>query len=82
VASQETGDPMFMPDRHGVTFWTLARDINGNGLSSALGSPRGMPLTAFYDADGNLVDVVRGALPGEEDLRARLATYFGIGTET
>lgn len=79
VASQETGDPMFMPNRHDVTFWTLARDINFNGLSGSLGSPRGMPLTAFYDADGTLVDVVRGVVPGEEALRGRLAALFGVG---
>lgn len=79
VASLETGDPMTMPERHDITWWTLARDVggrDGSGLHDALGG-RGMPITAFYDADGNLVDFVGGALP-EDDLRDRLRALYGV----
>lgn len=79
IASLETGDPMTMPERHDITWWTLARDVggrDGSGLHDNLGG-RGMPITAFYDAQGNLVDFVGGALP-EDDLRARLRTLYGV----
>lgn len=79
VASLETGDPMTMPERHDITWWPLARDIggrDGSGLHAALGG-RGMPITAFYDADGKLVDLVGGALP-EEALRERIRGLYGI----
>lgn len=79
VASLETGDPMFMPERHGITWWPLARDTggrNGSGLHAALGG-RGMPITAFYDADGALLHVDGGALP-ERLLRERLNDLYGV----
>ncbi len=81
VASLETGDPLLMPERHGVTFWPLARDVggrNGSGLHDALGG-RGMPVTAFYDAEGDLVDFAGGELT-EGDLRQRIETLYGIDT--
>jgi len=80
VASQETGDPLLMPERHDVTFWPLAQDVggrNGSGLSEAFGA-RGMPLTAFYDEDGQLLNVVLGAI-SEENLRGSLANFYGVG---
>ena len=79
VASQETGDPLFMPRRHEILDWTLARDINGlngSGLSRALGA-RGMPLTAFYDAGGALLHVQLGTIL-EPQLRAMITQLFGI----
>lgn len=79
VAALETGDPMFMPERHGITWWPLARDIggrNGSGLHAALGG-RGMPVTAFYDADGAVLHVDAGALP-ERTLRSRLEQLYGV----
>ena len=36
-----------------------------------------MPLTAFYGADGRLLDVERAALP-EDILRSRLRTLYGL----
>jgi cytochrome c biogenesis protein CcmG/thiol:disulfide interchange protein DsbE len=81
VDSQETGDPMLMPERHGITDWPLAKDIggrNGSGLHQSLGG-RGMPITAFYDAEGNLVHVDLGALP-EPALRQRLDDLYGTNT--
>ncbi len=81
IASQETGDPMFMPRRHGLDWWPLARDIGGgtgSGLSTALGA-RGMPLTAFYDANGTLLRVQIGAM-SEPQLRDMIRTLYGIST--
>jgi cytochrome c biogenesis protein CcmG, thiol:disulfide interchange protein DsbE len=81
VNAHETGDPLFMPERHGITGWPLARDIggrNGSGLHEALGG-RGMPISAFYDADGNLLHVDLGALP-EPVLRQRLHDLYGTAT--
>lgn len=79
VAALETGDLMFMPERHDITWWPLARDIggtNGSGLHRELGG-RGMPITAFYDAEGQLLHVDGGALP-EAALRDRLTSFYGV----
>ena len=79
IASQETGDPMFMPERHGVDWWPLARDIggsNGSGLSIAMGA-RGMPLTAFYDDGGKLLHVQLGSIT-EPQLRSFINQLYGI----
>ncbi len=78
VNALETGDPMTMPERHGITWWPLARDIGsrGNNLHAALGG-RGMPITAFYDADGRLLHVDPGALD-EATLRERIRSLYQI----
>lgn len=79
IASQETGDPMFMPDRHGLDgLWPLARDAgpDGSGLTRALGA-RGMPVTAFYDAEGALLQRHVGALT-EASLLETIAELYGI----
>lgn len=79
VNALETGDPLFMPERHDITWWPLARDTGGrqgSGLHQALGG-RGMPITAFYDDQGQLLHVDGGALP-EPTLRDRLQQYYGI----
>jgi thiol-disulfide isomerase/thioredoxin len=80
VDSLETGDPLYMPRRHGITWWPLARDIGGanrSGLHDALGGGTGMPLTAFYDGSGRLLYVARGGLP-ESSLRSKLAELYGV----
>jgi thiol-disulfide isomerase/thioredoxin len=81
VNALETGDRLYMPRRHGITWWPLARDVgggNGSGLHDALsGGLAAMPITAWYDASGHLLHVDRGALP-EPALRARLAELYGI----
>jgi cytochrome c biogenesis protein CcmG, thiol:disulfide interchange protein DsbE len=82
VNALETGGRLLMPERHGITWWPLARDIggrNGSGLHAALGG-RGMPITAFYDEAGRLLHVDGGAVP-EQALRARLADLYGFGTD-
>jgi thiol-disulfide isomerase/thioredoxin len=80
VNALETGDPMTMPERHGITSWPLARDIGSRGsdLHAALGG-RGMPITAFYDPAGRLVHVEPGALD-EARLRDVIAQLYGIET--
>lgn len=78
VNALETGDPKTMPERHGITWWPLARDIGsrGNDLHAALGG-RDMPITAFYDASGTLLHVEPGALD-EAALRALITQLYGI----
>lgn len=78
VDSMETGDPQPMIDRHHIDAWPLARDSgpNGRGLHDALAPGfGGMPITAFYDADGKLLKVHRGGLL-EDDLRATLSAVY------
>ncbi|HUQ62443.1 MAG TPA: TlpA disulfide reductase family protein [Acidimicrobiales bacterium] len=80
VDTLETGDPLYMPKRHNITWWPLAHDVggsNGSGLHDSLGGGNNMPITAFYDAEGNLVDVDQGALP-ESSLRVRLRELYGM----
>jgi thiol-disulfide isomerase/thioredoxin len=80
VDALETGDRNYMPRRHHITSWPLARDVGGahdSGLHDALGGGNSMPITAFYDAAGRLVDVNRGALP-DSALRQMLQHLFGV----
>lgn len=80
VASLESGDPLFMPKRHDIMWWPLARDIGGkqkSGLHDALGGGNSMPLTAFYDENGKLLAVERAAIP-EAALRQRLRELYGV----
>lgn len=82
VNALETGDRNYMPRRHHITWWPLARDVggaHGSGLHDALGGGNAMPITAFYDATGHLVEVERGAQP-ESALRDKLQQLFGITT--
>ncbi|RMH74345.1 MAG: TlpA family protein disulfide reductase, partial [Actinomyces sp.] len=81
VNSQESGDRFRQPRQFGTDWWPLARDINGrqgggSGLFDSLGGT-GMPITAFYRADGSLAFVQRGAM-SETDLRAVIRTEFGV----
>ena len=81
VNSNETGNWRPMAERTGITDQPLLRDINGaggNGLYRSLGGTGGMPLTVFYDAEGNVLQVDRGALT-TETLAARLAQFYGVG---
>jgi thiol-disulfide isomerase/thioredoxin len=85
VNSEETGNGKAMAQRFHLaeSGFVLARDIGGtvgSGLHDALRG-QGMPITAFYDADGRLVDVARGALP-EDALWDRLHQLYGVGSAT
>jgi thiol-disulfide isomerase/thioredoxin len=82
VDSLETGDRNYMPNRHHLpgAFSALARDVGGannSGLHDALGGGNAMPLTAFYDANGKLLDVQRTEVP-EATLRQMLQRLYGI----
>ncbi len=59
VNSNETGNWRPMVENNDIDGMTLAKDIQGirrNGLYRNLGGTGGMPITAFYDANGRLVD--------------------------
>jgi cytochrome c biogenesis protein CcmG/thiol:disulfide interchange protein DsbE len=80
VDALETGDRMFMPRRHDITWWPLARDVggaNGSGLHDSLCQCDSMPVTALYDASGRLLNVDREALVGNA-LSAELQKYYGV----
>jgi cytochrome c biogenesis protein CcmG, thiol:disulfide interchange protein DsbE len=81
VDSLETGDKNFLPNLFHLAgvFTALARDVgpNGNGLHASLGGGNTMPLTAFYSADGRLLDVERGALVPVSALKIKIAQLFG-----
>ena len=70
-----------MVEEFGTDWWPIARDINGprsggSGLWDSLGA-RGMPITALYDAEGQLTSTINGATD-DGGLRARIADDFGI----
>ncbi|MGH9013306.1 MAG: TlpA family protein disulfide reductase [Acidimicrobiia bacterium] len=80
VNSNEDGDWRPMAERNDILAFPLAKDVGGtqgNGLYRAVGGPGGMPITAFYDADANLVDVAFGALLGGA-LDDRLEELYGV----
>jgi thiol-disulfide isomerase/thioredoxin len=82
VNSLETGDPTFMPRRHHIQWWPLAADVGGaqgSGLHDALCQCQGMPITAFYDANGKFLGIHLGAIP-ESDLRQALHDAYGISS--
>lgn len=64
VNSSETGNWERMAERTGIRDDLIIRDIErrGSGFARALGGTGAMPLTAFYDAESNLVDVDFGEL--------------------
>jgi thiol-disulfide isomerase/thioredoxin len=82
VDSLETGDKNFLPNLFHLagSFAALARDVgpDGNDLHAALGGGNTMPLTAFYGADGKLLDVERGAMVPVGALQAKIAQLYGI----
>ena len=73
--------PFAMPEAHGVDWWPLASDINGtigggSGLYEALAQTPGMPITAFFSADGQWLGST--SVLDEQSLRAEIASRFGI----
>jgi cytochrome c biogenesis protein CcmG/thiol:disulfide interchange protein DsbE len=80
VNSNETGDWRPMAERHDLLDLAVAKDVGGtqgNGLYRSYGGTGGMPLTAFYDADGRLINVQRGALLGDS-LSQALQQLFAV----
>ncbi len=83
VNSQESGDWHRLVDKFGTDWWPIAKDINGqqsggSGLWRNLGGT-GMPITAFYDANGNYLNTINGAMD-EGRLRSSIASLFGINS--
>ncbi len=82
VDSLETGDKNFLPNLFHLpdAFAALARDVgpDGNDLHAALGGGSTMPLTAFYGADGRLLDVERSALVPVDALKFKIAQLYGV----
>lgn len=81
VDTDDTGDGTAMAQRFDLTGagFALARDIGPSPASqlwSAFGG-QGLPVTAFYDAHGTLVDF-SGGLLAQADLVHRLQADFGI----
>jgi cytochrome c biogenesis protein CcmG/thiol:disulfide interchange protein DsbE len=71
-----------MAERHGLeeAGITVGRDVGGRAnsqLHDTLALGRGMPINAFYDAEGNLLDVGRGALLGDK-LANSLRNLYGV----
>ena len=80
VNSNEDGDWRPMAERNDILDFPLAQDVEGtrgNGLYRSVGGPGGMPITAFYDGEGNLVDVAFGALLGGA-LDDELQELYGV----
>ena len=80
VDSEETGDGLAFARQTGVGDWVLARDLGGrelSGLRDALDATPGMPVTAFYDANGKLLHVQLGALTIDQ-LRAQLSSLYHL----
>lgn len=81
VDSQETGDGAAFANHYQLTQagFAVARDINQastGGLYTALAA-RGLPITAFYSADGRLLFKANEAL-NEVELRDTLKHYLGV----
>ncbi len=74
VNSSETGNWKRMADRTGIRDRLILRDIKrrGSGFARELGGTGAMPLTAYFDANSNLVDVDFGEI-STSALDARLA---------
>jgi len=77
VNSNESGNWKSMAERNEILQFPLAKDIQGevgrrNGLYRDLGVAQGMPITAFYDAEGTLLDVSRAPFT-KSQLESRLA---------
>ena len=65
VNSNDRGNGTAMAQRHDLFDFPVARDTGGrrgNGLYRSVGAKRGMPVTAFYDEEGRVVELHYGAL--------------------
>jgi thiol-disulfide isomerase/thioredoxin len=75
VHSNENESGRDMANRHDLEEFAVAKDIKGtrrNALFRSLGGGTSMPGTAFYDANGNLVETVLSPM-NTASLRAALA---------
>lgn len=83
IDTQDRGAGLGDAEKWGIAgVWPLAEDIgggNGSGLSTGTFGMRGSPMTAFYDAEGNVVHVQLGGMTGAQLLDA-LEQLYGIST--
>lgn len=80
VNSNDPGDGKAMARRYDLLSLPVARDVgapDGSGLYRSLGGTGGMPITAFYDAKGRVVDKSFGALVGRS-LEDAIHRVYGI----
>lgn len=80
VNSNDAGDGKGMARKHDLLSLAAARDVgspNGSGLYRSLGGTGGMPITAFYDANGQVVDKSFGALLGS-NLDDSIHRLYGV----
>jgi thiol-disulfide isomerase/thioredoxin len=81
VNSTETGNWRPMAERTGIIDQTIVTDIGGtnrNGLYRDLGGTGGLPMTAFYEAEGNLIgDAILGEF-NPARLLAALDEFYGV----
>ncbi len=80
IDSEENGDGLAMARRYGIAGWPLARDVGGSqesGLRDAVASAPGMPVIAFYDAGGRMVESRLGAVSGDT-VAQLLKQHFGV----
>lgn len=80
VDAEESGDGLAMTRQYGIAGWPIAQDVGGrsySGLHDNLGA-MGMPVTAFYDAQGKLLGVKLGSFL-HDTLRDRLNQLYGLG---
>jgi thiol-disulfide isomerase/thioredoxin len=79
VDSEENGGGQALAHQD-IPGWPLAQDVGGrfnSGLHDALHG-QGMPITAFYDAQGKLLAVKLGTFV-HDTLRDRLNQLYGLG---
>ncbi|MCG2797364.1 MAG: redoxin domain-containing protein [Cellulomonas sp.] len=81
VNTSDTGDGAAMARRFDLAGagFALATDIGGDPPTQLWTSysSQGLPVTAFYDADGTLVDFASGMLT-QTELEQRIATNFAV----
>jgi len=81
VNSNETGDAAAMADRFHLFDFPVPSDVGGSGGNGlyyySLGGTGGVPLTAFFAADGRLLGAVRASLVGQ-DRTATSRAVFGL----
>jgi thiol-disulfide isomerase/thioredoxin len=80
VNTNETGNWRPMAERTGILDQVIVKDIGGtqrNGLYRSLGGTGGMPMTAYYSAEGELLSIDRGGV-SREALIDRLQRFYGV----
>jgi thiol-disulfide isomerase/thioredoxin len=80
INSNDPGNGKAMAKAHDLLSLPVARDVgapDGSGLYRSLGGTGGMPITAFYDANGKVIDKSFGALIGPS-LDTAIKRVYGV----